>query len=270
MLSSIRQAAVADLFYPADPAELTTQVKQFLCATNKNSSEQKVNPSDKPRAKALIVPHAGYIYSGAVAGRAFAQLLDDNKIETVVLLGPAHRVYLQGCALPEANTFATPLGKITIEQQDYEALSALDGVIISDQPHLDEHCLEVQLPFLQLCLEQFSLLPIVVGECSPSVVADILELFSQRENTLIVVSSDLSHYHSYDEACRIDRQTCEQILNLSTQLSSLQACGCYALNGLNMYAKRHDLAIEQVCYLNSGDSAGDKSKVVGYASFALY
>ncbi|RTR34836.1 AmmeMemoRadiSam system protein B [Shewanella atlantica] len=270
MLSSIRQAAVADLFYPADPVELTNQIKQFLCVTNDKSCGQGVKTSDRRRAKALIVPHAGYIYSGAVAGRAFAQILDDNKIETVVLLGPAHRVYLRGCALPEANTFATPLGKIPIEQQNYEELSGLDKVVISDLPHLDEHCLEVQLPFLQLCLQQFRLLPIVVGECSPSVVADILELFGQRENTLIVVSTDLSHYHSYAEACRLDQETCEQISDLSTQLSSHQACGCYALNGLNMYAKRHDLAIEQICYLNSGDSAGDKSKVVGYASFALY
>jgi len=270
MISSIRQAAVADLFYPSDPVELTTQIKQCLCATNDKSSEQGVKPSGKPRPKALIVPHAGYVYSGSVAGRAFAQLLDDNKIENVVLLGPAHRVYLQGCALPKANTFATPLGRITIDQQHYKALSRFDKVIISDAPHRQEHCLEVQLPFLQLCLKPFTLLPIVVGECSPSVVADILELFGQREDTLIVVSSDLSHFHTYAEACRIDQQTCEQILDLSTQLSSHQACGCYALNGLNLYAKRHQLAIEQLCYLNSGDGVGDKSRVVGYASFALY
>lgn len=270
MLSSIRQAAVADLFYPADPVELTAQIKQFLCEANNEFGKQGVNPGGKQQPKALIVPHAGYIYSGALAGRAFARLLDDNKIETVVLLGPAHRVYLQGCALPEANAFTTPLGKIPIEQQNYEALSALDKVVISDLPHLDEHCLEVQLPFLQLCLQRFKLLPIVVGECSPSEVADILELLGKQENTLIVVSTDLSHYHTYDEASRLDSQTCDQILDLSTQLSPHQACGCYALNGLNLYAKRHELAIEKICYLNSGDSAGDKSKVVGYASFALY
>ncbi|WP_299798460.1 AmmeMemoRadiSam system protein B [uncultured Shewanella sp.] len=270
MLSSIRQPAVADLFYPADPVELTTEIKQFLCASNGNFAAQEPFYGNKPRPKALIVPHAGYIYSGFVAGSAFSLLLHTHKIKRVILLGPAHRVYLEGCALPEANTFATPLGNITVNQEHYAELTALEKVIISDLPHLDEHCLEVQLPFLQFCLNQFSLLPVVVGECSPSTVADILELFSQQENTLIVVSTDLSHYHTYDEACRIDRQTCEQILNLDSLISPHQACGCYALNGLNRYAKRHKLAIEQLCYLNSGDSAGDKSKVVGYASFALY
>ncbi|WP_076407478.1 AmmeMemoRadiSam system protein B [Shewanella sp. UCD-KL12] len=265
MFSSTRSPAVAGLFYPADPVELTKQLKSYLA---KVGTQQDLSSK---RPKAIIVPHAGYIYSGEVAAHAFASIgANANKIKRVVLIGPAHTIYLQGCALPEMTHFETPLGFLDIDKHSINSLSSYEGVTTSDLPHQNEHSLEVQLPFLQHLISEFTLIPIVVGDIMPNIMADILQRVWGGDETLIVVSTDLSHFHQYEEALYIDSKTCQKVLALSCDISSEQACGCRALNAIALQARRHNLNITQLSYRNSGDtSAGDKERVVGYASFVI-
>lgn len=264
MLSSTRPAAVAGLFYPADPIELMMQLDDYFNFVDEHKPQTHHFP------KAIIVPHAGYIYSGLVAAHGFACISAmAEKIKRVVLIGPAHAVYLHGCALPENTHFETPLGKIDIDRHSVDILSSHADICVSDLPHQREHSLEVQLPFLQHHLADFQLLPILVGDILPEIMADILELVWGGNETLIVVSTDLSHFHQYDEATHLDRETCIKILAKRSDISSEQACGCRSLNALSLQLKRHNLSIKELSYQNSGDTAGDKSRVVGYASFVI-
>ncbi|MCL1049063.1 AmmeMemoRadiSam system protein B [Shewanella abyssi] len=269
MLSSIRPPAVAGLFYPADPMVLSAELASYMA-----QAQAPLEQISNTIPKAIIVPHAGYIYSGLVAAHGFCHIENNkHKIKRVVLLGPAHTLYLQGCAIPASSHFSTPLGKLTINRSDAAKLAAYDAVTISNIPHREEHSLEVELPFLQHCLDEFEILPILVGDIAPELMAELLELVWGGEETLIVVSSDLSHFHPYDEAKRLDRQTCQKILANNCDISSEQACGCRSLNALSLQLIRHNLSIAQLSYQNSGDCitsyAADKNRVVGYASFVI-
>ena len=187
-MSHIRHPAVAGLFYPADKKILKDDIHQYL---SEATADQQIMP------KALIVPHAGYVYSGPIAASAFKQLIPyKNKIKRIVLLGPSHRIAFKGLAVPESDVFNTPLGNISIDQTSIHKLSSLPQIIVSDEAHKEEHSLEVQLPFLQEILEEFSLVPIVVGDAERHEVADVINSFWDSEDTLIVISTDLSHYHS--------------------------------------------------------------------------
>jgi len=263
-MRDIRPAAVAGTFYPEAPAELAASVRAFLAeaaAAGRPAAE---------RPKALIVPHAGYAYSGPIAATAYARLADARAtIRRVVLLGPAHRVAVRGLALPTARAFATPLGEVEIDRDAVAAVRDLPQVVASDAAHLAEHALEVQLPFLQSVLDDFRIVPFVVGRASAGEVAQVIERLWGGPETLVVVSSDLSHYHRYDDARAIDRASCGRVLALDGTLDVDEACGATPINGLLLCARRHGLGPDLIDLRNSGDTAGDRSRVVGYASFAF-
>ena len=258
----IRPAAVAGMFYPGDPIELRRTVADLLA---------NARPSEPMRAvKALIVPHAGYIYSGPVAASAYGQLgVLRGRIRRVVLLGPTHRVYVRGLALPEADRFATPLGEIPLDREGMQSLAGLPQVTQSAAAHQMEHSLEVQLPFLQQVLGDFRLLPLAVGEATADEVAEVLEQVWGGEETLIVISSDLSHFLPDALARKVDGGTVDAILALNAHINHEQACGATPVNGLLLAARRHGLQPVVLDVRNSSDTAGDPERVVGYAAFAF-
>ncbi len=262
----VRPAAVAGQFYPGDSATLDEAVSGYL-------QEAAARTAQKGEPKAIIVPHAGYVYSAAVAASAYTALAAlKGKIKRVILLGPAHRVGFRGIAASSADLFRTPLGDIPVDTTTLKKLIAsLPEVGYLDEAHVDEHSLEVHLPFLQKELGQFKLLPFVVGQAEPEEVAALLEPFMDDPSSLIVISSDLSHYHEYLSAQRIDAATAEKINQLDYQhISPQEACGAYPLRGLLLAASRHGLKPRQVDLRNSGDTAGDKSRVVGYGAWLFY
>ncbi|HEY0783219.1 MAG TPA: AmmeMemoRadiSam system protein B [Thermoanaerobaculia bacterium] len=258
--AGIRPPAVAGLFYPASPSVLRSTVEELLRAV-------PTSPSARP-PKALLAPHAGYRYSGPIAASAFAPLRDAAALR-VVLLGPSHRVPFTGLALPGATAFATPLGEVAVDAELAAAVGALPQVLTLPEAHAEEHALEVELPFLQLLLPRFTLLPLVVGEAEPDTVANVLERVWGGPETLVVVSSDLSHYLHRDAARRMDRDTIERVLRLDGPLSPQQACGARPLSGLLVAARRHDLVADLLDLRNSADTAGDPQRVVGYAAVAF-
>ncbi|WP_415259268.1 AmmeMemoRadiSam system protein B [Thauera phenylacetica] len=261
-LASIRPAAVAGQFYPRDERVLRTQLAEMLSTA--------VAFESAPAPKAIIVPHAGYMYSGPVAASAYALLAPlRERIRRVVLLGPTHRVAVRGFALPAAQRFATPLGEVPVARGDWEALQVRDDVLVDDRPHAEEHCLEVQLPFLQVCLERFEIVPVLVGDASPEATASLIESLWGGPETLILISSDLSHYLSYREAQWSDRAAVDQVLELRAGLNHEQACGATPINGLLHAARKHHLQALLLDLRNSGDTAGDRSRVVGYTSIAF-
>ena len=260
----VRPAAVAGMFYPHSATALSADVRSYLAAARSPDL-------GRPTPKALIVPHAGYIYSGPVAATAYVRLLPAHStIRRVVLLGPARRVALRGIALPDASAFSTPLGAIDIDQDAAATLRRQSGIGISGAAHAEEHALEVQVPFLQSVLDRFTLVPLVVGYASGDEVAAVLDLLWGGDETVIIVSSDLSHYHRYADAQSIDRATADTILNEASTLDHEQACGATPINGLLTVARRRALRVELCDLRNSGDTAGDRSRVVGYGAFAFY
>lgn len=263
-MGTIRQAAVAGTFYPGSADQLSADVSGFLAAVDA--------PSDGPVPKAIIVPHAGYIYSGANAALAYARLKPAaDAISRVILLGPCHRVPLQGLALSSAEAFLTPLGSIPIDTDAASTIADLPQVQVFDDTHTQEHSLEVQLPFLQAVLDDFKLLPLVVGEASPEDVAKVLDILWGGPETLIVISSDLSHFLDYDSARRLDAETSRAIENLAPEaIGDDQACGRNPLKGLLSLAKARGLRVETLGLCNSGDSVGDKDRVVGYGAWAFF
>jgi hypothetical protein len=258
----VRPAAVAGLFYAADPAALRADVERALRA---------VGAARGPAPKALIVPHAGYVYSGDVAARAYALVSPlRGRIRRVVLLGPAHRVALRGLAVPEAEAFATPLGIVPLDAGALARLRDLPQVLQSDAAHAEEHSLEVQLPFLQRALGDFTLVPLVVGDASAEEVAEVLERLWLGDETLLVISSDLSHYLDYASARRVDAETCRAIEQLRPEaLDRDSACGRVAVRGLLLAARRHGLVPRTLDLRNSGDTAGDRRRVVGYGAWSF-
>jgi len=263
-MNTIRPAAVAGMFYPGDARSLANELDELLGGVEHL----------EPRLgfpKALIVPHAGYMYSGAVAAHGYDELAGARGIvRRVVLLGPVHRVPVRGLALPDADAFSTPLGTLSIDKDAVRALRGLPQVLVSAPAHALEHSLEVQLPFLQKMLGEFALVPFAVGTATVDEVAQVLERLWGGPETLIVVSTDLSHYHPYDEARRIDGATLARISSLATDIDHEEACGATPLNGLLRVAARKNLSLKLLAACNSGDTAGGKGEVVGYSALALY
>ncbi|MSQ64118.1 MAG: AmmeMemoRadiSam system protein B [Betaproteobacteria bacterium] len=260
----VRPAAVAGAFYPGSAPQLSLEIGELLDGVD----------NFKPKLgfpKALIVPHAGYMYSGPVAARAYDELAAARGIvKRVVLIGPSHFVGGRGLALPECEAFETPLGRIPLDAAGIAALADLKQVVRSAAAHAQEHSLEVQLPFLQRLLGNFSLVPIAAGAALTEEVAEVLERLWGGPETLIVISTDLSHYHGYEEARRIDGATLERIAAFAAGLNYEEACGATGLNGLLAVARNKGLSIKLLAACNSGDTAGSKARVVGYSSFALY
>lgn len=259
--ASVRRAAVAGLFYPSTADELNATLDALLEGV----------PQHALKPKAMIVPHAGYRYSGPVAAQAYGSLGSAARsLRRVVLLGPSHREWFRGLALPAANAFATPLGVVRIDERAANELRRLSGVVVSDVPHRLEHSLEVQLPFLQRLAPEAQIVPIVSGDASPAEVASVIETLWGSSDTLILVSSDLSHYHPYAVARGLDASTAEAILAGRETLSGEEACGCVAVNGLTCAVRRGGLRGEVLDLRNSGDTAGDRQRVVGYGAFGFY
>jgi MEMO1 family protein len=267
-MQTIRQPAVADHFYPGDPVELGRMLDALLAEPPASASSQ----SGTTPPKALIVPHAGYLYSGPIAATAYATLAPvRDRIHRVVLLGPSHRLPFTGLAASSAEVFATPLGPIPIDRAAVERALRLPQVHLLDAAHAQEHSLEVQLPFLQRVLDDFTLVPLVVGEAAPESVAEVLELLWGGPETLILVSSDLTHFLDYRTAQRIDAATSEAIESLRPEsIGYDQACGRAPLNGLLTLARRRGLKAETLDLRNSGDTAGSRDQVVGYGAYAIH
>ncbi len=260
-MDTTRQPAVAGSFYPADRRTLEVAVDGMLQAAR----------TDRDAPRALIVPHAGYIYSGPVAASGYACLANRSTPYTrVILLGPAHHVAFRGLAASSATAFATPLGNVPLDQAAIRQIVTLPQVRLLDEAHQPEHSLEVHLPFLQRLLDNFTLVPLVVGEATAEEVSGVLELLWNTPDTLVVVSSDLSHYHSYATATRMDRETSDHIERLEyAAIEYDHACGRTPVSGLLYYARAHDMTVTTLDLRNSGDTAGPKDRVVGYGAYLV-
>ncbi|MFU8789264.1 MAG: AmmeMemoRadiSam system protein B [Methylobacter sp.] len=256
-----RHPAVAGSFYPVNPQQLHLMLDQFL---NDAATDANV-------PKAIIAPHAGYIYSGPIAATAYARLKKaHDRITRVVLIGPSHRVAFRGLAVSRAEAFTTPLGSILVDQAAVQTIIQLPFVVYLEQAHAYEHSLEVHLPFLQEMLDNFELVPIVAGDASAEQVSQVLELLWGGDETLIVISSDLSHYHDYATARQMDQATSEAIEQLDYQrLDYESACGRVPVSGLLKLAQKKALSVATIDLRNSGDTAGDKDRVVGYGAYVI-
>jgi MEMO1 family protein len=262
----VRRPAVAGQFYPADPDELEALIESYLSA-----AETPEDSLDPPLVKAVIVPHAGYIYSGPIAASAYVNLaFSDIPIRRFILLGPAHFVPVNRLAISGAGVFATPLGVVPIDEPARAAALELPQVEVLDLPHQPEHSLEVQLPFLQVLCPDFTIVPLLVGSASPNEVAEVLQHLWDGPETRIIISSDLSHYHDYQTARTLDQATAEAIVALEeNSLDEHSACGRTAIRGLLLEARRRRLIAEVVDLRNSGDTNGSPERVVGYGAFTF-
>jgi AmmeMemoRadiSam system protein B/AmmeMemoRadiSam system protein A len=262
-MNAIRQPAVAGQFYPGSAQALSSAVEGYLDAAD---------AGDRKVPKAIIAPHAGYVYSGPVAATAYKRLeAARDTITRVILLGPCHRVAVRGLALSGADAFATPLGEIKLDKDAADSVSTLPQVTVFDETHRLEHSLEVHLPFLQKVLGEFTLVPLVVGQASPDEVAQVLDALWGGDETLIVISSDLSHYLDYDSAKQLDGATSKAIEELAPEkIDRHGACGRFPMAGLLALAKRRGMSVETVDLRNSGDTAGPKDRVVGYGSWLFF
>ncbi len=256
----VRPPAVAGSFYPDNPDVLAHNIDEMLCEVGENGHGKS--------PKALIAPHAGYIYSGPTAACAYA-LLDADRVRRIILLGPAHHVLLSGLALPEADAFETPLGIIQLDRDAMQSIQDMGQVCSDSSCHALEHSLEVHLPFLQHRLGNFTLLPLVVGQARPELVAEVLDRLWGGEETAIIISSDLSHFYPYETARKIDADTAACILKMEPVITHEQACGATPINGLLACTNKHLLTAELIDLRNSGDTAGPHNQVVGYGAFAF-
>lgn len=258
----MRQPAVAGQFYPADPDELRMDVNDFLAAAK--------TPTGKI-PKAIIAPHAGYPYSGPIAGSAYACLARGrDRLKRVVLLGPSHFVGFDGLAASSATIFESPLGSVPVDEEALARVRALPQVTMLDAAHRHEHSLEVHLPFLQVALDEFKLVPLVVGDATAEEVGGVLNELWGGDETCIVISSDLSHYHDYETAQQTDRETARAIESLNWQdLDGDRACGCRPICGLLWVAQKRGLQCRAVDLRNSGDTSGSRDRVVGYGAFVF-
>ncbi|MGA2176129.1 MAG: AmmeMemoRadiSam system protein B [Verrucomicrobiota bacterium] len=260
--AKVRPAAVAGRFYPADPAELRRVIESFLSL---------VQPDNAVAPKAIIAPHAGYIYSGPIAASAYARFASARPvIQRVVLIGPSHFVPFEGLAASSAEAFATPIGLVPVDTDAVRQICALPQVIVLDEAHAREHALEVQLPFLQVVLGDFRIVPLVVNEAGDEAVARVIDALWGGPETRFVISSDLSHYHAYSSAQELDSVTRRAIEELRPQdIEEEQACGRIPIRGLLRAARQHHLRARAVDLRNSGDTAGPRSQVVGYGAFVF-
>jgi MEMO1 family protein len=265
-MASVRPPAVAGSFYPREPEELKSTVEELL----RGPAADGERPALKA-PKAIIAPHAGYVYSGPIAGSAFRTLISAaESIRRVILLGPAHYVPIRGLALPGHQWFATPLGEVRVEPAGAQAVLRLPQARVMPEAHAREHSLEVELPFLQALLGDFEVVPLAAGEADGGEVAEVLERLWGGPETLIVISSDLSHYLPDATARQVDRETADDIVALRGPLHPWQACGAVPINGLLEAARRRGLVPELLDLRNSADTAGDPSRVVGYGAFAFH
>ena len=255
---NIRQPAVAGQFYPGNAEQLRQAITRYLNEAPKAGG---------PAPKAVIAPHAGYVYSGPIAATAYAYLTQANSVvNRVILLGPAHWAPVRSLGSSSAEAFATPLGTVPLDEAAQDEILSLPQVEVRDDAHLREHCLEVHLPFLQMIFSSFSLVPLLIGDASPSEVAELLERLWGGPETVVVISSDLSHYLDYETAVRQDKVTSQAIEELQP-LAEGQACGRKAINGLMHLAKKRGLKARTVDLRNSGDTAGPRDRVVGYGAY---
>ncbi len=257
----VRQPAVAGMFYPAEKSELARMVEDYI----------HVAEHGETTPKAIIAPHAGYVYSGPIAGTAYARLAAARSaISRVILLGPSHRVYVRGLAAPESDVFAMPFGDVPVDRDAIETIRNLPQVILSEEAHEPEHGLEVHLPFLQTVLDAFSIVPLVVGDATPEEVAEVIEQLWGGPETLIVISSDLSHYYDYETARRMDEATSKAVEALRPEeIGVEQACGRIPIQGLLLVARKKGLRAELLDLRSSGDTAGPRDQVVGYGAYAV-
>lgn len=261
MMKTVKQPAVAGTFYPAEPETLHRQVRQFIDAARHHTDSM-------PRA--LIAPHAGYIYSGPIAGSAYATLLNASGIHRVILLAPAHRVAFRGITYSSATHFETPLGLVPVDREVLDKIAPLPALQLNDEAFQDEHSIEVQLPFLQEILSDFKIIPLLVGDASAQQVAEILEQTWNPQENLIVISSDLSHYLDYETATEMDQKTSRAIEALEPEaLTYHSACGRTPVSGLLLVAKKHGLKASRLDLRNSGDTAGSRDRVVGYGAYVF-
>lgn len=259
-MSTVREPAVAGTFYASDPSGLAASIDAMLADADDTG----------PVPKAIIAPHAGHIYSGPIAANVYARLRRArDRITQVVIIGPSHRVGFSGIAATSAGSYRTPLGDIPVDREAMHRIRDLPGVVQLDEAHAREHSIEVHLPFLQRTLGYFTLVPLVVGDAPKEQVAGVLDALWGGPNTLVVISSDLSHYHPYREAKRIDADTSAKIVSLTSNIKGDEACGCRGINGLLYLAKQRGYQVEQVDVRSSGDTAGDQSSVVGYGAYVI-
>lgn len=256
-----RPPAVAGLFYPRNPDALATSVDGYVDAAAAGGRVPK----------AIIAPHAGYVYSGPIAGSAYARLKPARgTVRLVVLMGPSHTVFFHGLAATSAEALSTPMGDVAVDRDACERALGLPQVSVLDAAHEREHALEVQLPFLQRTLGAVAVVPLVAGEAAAEEVAEVLEILWNGAETLIVVSSDLSHYTDYETARTMNAATSRAIERLDAEaIDGEQACGWVAIRGLLTAARRRGLEAETVDVRNSGDTAGPRDSVVGYGAYVL-
>jgi hypothetical protein len=261
-MSRVRRPAVAGTFYPAAPEPLGAMVDRFLADAGGHPLAGRV--------RAVIAPHAGYVYSGPTAGHAFAALRAGiAAAKRVVVIGPSHFVAFRGIALAGADVFRTPLGDLPVDRLARTELAELPAAAIADRPHESEHAIEVELPLLQRLSAGFALVPLVVGRARPAEVAAVLRALWHDE-ALVVVSSDLSHYEPYASAQDHDARTADAIEAFEADgIRAEDACGHLAIAGLLLEASRRGLAIHRLDLRNSGDTAGPRDRVVGYGAWAL-
>lgn len=260
-MNHIREPAVAGTFYPARGRELHDMLDALMAA----AADEKTPP------KAMILPHAGYIYSGPVAATGYARLRSvARSVHRVIVMGPSHRVAFHGLAVPDDSIFRTPLGDIPLDTETIQVLRSLPQVRVDNEVHRLEHSIEVHLPFLQDVLEQFELVPIVVGDAAPAEVSEVIATLWDGPETLLIVSSDLSHYHDYETATRLDRATSDAIEALTFEKIGYEhACGRNPVSGLLLYARQQGLSVETLDLRNSGDTAGPRDQVVGYGTYVI-
>lgn len=260
-MATVRPPAVAGQFYPEEPGPLARMIEGYLAA----AAGQGGVP------KAIIAPHAGYIYSGPIAASAYARLRPaKGKVRCVVLIGPAHRVALRGLAASSAEAFDTPLGPLPVDREALERVSTLPQVTVLDEAHRLEHSLEVHLPFLISTLGPVAIVPLVAGDATGEEVAQVIETLWDGPETLIVISSDLSHYHDYGTARRMDAATSAAIEALDERaIGYEQACGRVPIAGLLRVARRRGLTARMIDLRNSGDTAGPRDEVVGYGAYVF-
>ena len=257
-----KKADVAGLFYPAEPKELREMIEVFI-------SNAKVAQN---LTRAIIAPHAGYVYSGPIAGSAYRALYSSKEtIKNVVIMSPSHNISFDGVATHSADSFSTPLGDLHVNKEIKETISNLPFVKELDNAFIREHALEVHLPFIQHTLPQAKIVPLIVGHTYPEEIQMLLETLWPDPTNAFVISSDLSHFLSYVQAQKIDSLTAKQIEKLLyKEIHHEQCCGFFPLRGLLKFAKEHGLKITALDLRNSADTAGDKGRVVGYGSFIVH
>jgi AmmeMemoRadiSam system protein B len=260
-MSGMREPAVAGRFYPASAEALRAAVQSYLQSP----------PTSQAVPKGIIAPHAGYVYSGPIAGMAHGLLRGlRGRVERVILFGPSHFVRVAGLAVPSSDSFVTPLGRVPIDTEAVRQALTLRQVVVNDAAHAREHSLEVHVPFLQEVLGSFKLVPFAVGDATPEQVAQVMDLLWGGPETFIVVSSDLSHFHDHDTATRLDTDTSRLIESLRFEdLTGDKCCGFKAISGLLQAARSRSMHVRTLDLRNSGDTAGPRDRVVGYGAYVV-